>query len=132
MNAPFVEALALSNFLALSQNPYPGRGIVAGLDETGEYMVQVYWIMGRSENSRNRIFTADDLAGYLCTELADPSKGGDPLLIIYNAMLEAPPYYVVSNGNQTDTVVKSLVRDPFSLDITLRGREYEPDEPNFT
>lgn len=132
MNAKLMATLAQANFLALSQNSYPGRGIVAGLDETGEYMFQVYWIMGRSDNSRNRVFKADDLTGRLYTEAADPSKVKDPSLIIYNAMLEAVPYYVVSNGDQTDTVINDLDRGPFSLDLTLGSRQYEPDEPNFT
>lgn len=130
MNASLATAQA--NFLALSQNPYPGRGIVAGLDETGKYIFQVYWIMGRSGNSRNRVFRADS-AGRLYTEAADPSKVKDPSLIIYNAMLEVGDYYVVSNGNQTDTVFDALVgHEPFSLDLVLSGRQYEPDAPNFT
>lgn len=112
-------------------NSYPGRGIVAGLDETGEYMVQVYWIMGRSENSRNRVFKADNETGRLFTEAANPSKVKDPSLIIYNAMREAVPYYVVSNGDQTDTVMNDLDYGPFSLERALNRREYEPD-PNHT
>ncbi len=126
--------LAKANFLALSRNPYPGRGIVVGLDETSEHLIQVYWIMGRSENSRNRVFKADDQTGRLYTEAADASKMKDPSLIIYNAMLEEWGYYVVSNGDQTDTVVKWLGQPhgPFSLEPALMGRLYEPDEPNFT
>lgn len=124
--------LASSNFLALSQNPYPGRGIVAGLDETFRYLIQVYWIMGRSENSRNRVFKADDETGRLYTEAADASKMKDPSLIIYNAMREEVPYYVVSNGDQTDTVIGKLNHGPFSFDHALNGRQYEPDKPNFT
>lgn len=132
MSAELINIQAQANFFNLSQNPYPGRGIVAGLDETGQYMVQVYWIMGRSENSRNRVFKADDETGRLFTEAADPSKVKDPSLIIYNAMLEAPPFYVVSNGDQTDTVIGELNRGPFFLESALCGREYEPDAPNFT
>lgn len=134
MNADVMDALAKRNFLALSQNPYPGRGIVAGLDQSGEYMVQVYWIMGRSANSRNRVFKADDATGRLYTEAADPSKMGpeNATLIIYNAMLENPLFYVVSNGDQTDTVMESFDRGPFFLEPALYRRQYEPDEPNFT
>lgn len=131
MNAEELKTLAGNNLLALATNPYPGRGIVAGIDRTGGYMVQVYWIMGRSPNSRNRVFDADD-NGRLFTEAADPSKVDDPSLIIYNAMREMGLNYVVSNGDQTDTVISSLVPSMFSLDLALRGREYEPDKPNFT
>jgi IMP cyclohydrolase len=131
MNAKDLKDLAGRNILALAKNPYPGRGIVAGLDQSGEYMVQVYWIMGRSPNSRNRVFGADN-EGRLFTEAADPSKVGDPSLIIYNAMREVSLNYVVSNGDQTDTVINALGPNMFSLDLALRGREYEPDVPNFT
>jgi len=134
MNTEFATTLAQANFLALSQNPYPGRGIVAGLDETGQYLVQVYWIMGRSENSRNRVFKTDE-TGRLFTEAADPAKVKDPSLIIYNAMRERGDWYntfhfVVSNGDQTDTVTDSV--GPLYLSQVLAGRKYEPDEPNFT
>lgn len=135
MNAEVTVTLAQRNFLALSLNPYPGRGIVAGLDETGQYLVQVYWIMGRSENSRNRVFKADNETGRLYTEAADPSKVKDPSLIIYNAMRERGHFfdtldYIVSNGDQTDTVVES--KGPLYLNRVLDGRSYEPDAPNFT
>ena len=113
-------------------------------------MVQVYWIMGRSENSRNRVFKANDETGRLYTEAADSSamRPEDAALIIYNAMLEAVPFYVVSNGDQTDTVMDDLdvynvlsgrppyadtvMVEPFSLGLALSNREYEPDVPNFT
>jgi hypothetical protein len=132
MLASMIESRARAHFLELGRNPYPGRGIVAGLDGTGEYLIHVYWIMGRSENSRNRVFKQDEDTGRLYTEAADPSKVRDPSLIIYNAMRDRAPYYIVSNGNQTDTVFNNLVHGPFSLDLTLTGRTYEPDEPNFT
>lgn len=133
MNTEAMVALAQRNFLALSLNPYLGRGIVAGLDETDEHIVQVYLLTGRSENSRNRVLMADDKTGQLFTEAADPSKMKDPSLIIYNAMLEKPPFYVVSNGDQTDTVMKSLEHQGlFFLEHALYRREYEPDKPNFT
>jgi IMP cyclohydrolase len=131
MNAKELKDSAGRNILELAMNPYPGRGIVAGLDQSGVYMVQVYWIMGRKPNSRNRVFKSDD-KGRLYIEAADPSKVDDPSLIIYNAMLEYGLYYVVSNGDQTDTVISALGPNVFSLDLALRGREYEPDKPNFT
>lgn len=112
-------------------NPYPGRGIVIGTSEDGLYAVQVYWIMGRSDNSRNRIFATE--GGRLFTEAADPSKMKDPALVIYNAMREYHRSFVVSNGDQTDTVAEEL---DFSADITLSdalmNRVYEPDVPNYT
>lgn len=123
-------AMARHNLTLLRENPYPGRGIVVGLDSTGEYLIQVYWIMGRSENSRNRVFKADNHTGRLYTEAADPSKVKDPSLIIYDAMLERSPHFIVSNGNQTETVLKST--RPLYLNTALADRNYEPDAPNFT
>lgn len=123
--------LAKSNILDLAMNSYPGRGIVVGLNEAGTHTVQVYWIMGRSPNSRNRVFKSDS-SGRLYTDPADASKMKDPSLIIYNAMREADPYYVVSNGSQTDTVIKNLNHEPFSLDLSLSEWQYEPDKPNYT
>jgi hypothetical protein len=132
-----IQVQAKGNLFNLSLNPYPGRGIVCGLDETGEFLVQVYWIMGRSENSRNRVFVCPHLFdGLLSTEAADPSKVKDPSLIIYNAMNEVllrndTVLYVVSNGSQTDDVASET--DPaMSLNDRLLDFEYEPDEPNFT
>jgi IMP cyclohydrolase len=121
--------------LHLVENPYPGRGFVVGLDETGEYVVQVYWIMGRSANSRNRVFKANHKTGRLYTEAADPSKVKDPSLIIYNAMLESVPShsYVVSNGDQTDAIMKQIHHSaPFPVKAALDRYQYEPDDPNFT
>src|SRR3989344_8843685 len=93
---------AQANLFNLSSNLYPGRGIVAGLDETGAFLVQVYWIMGRSENSRNRVFVCGE-DGLLSTEAADPSKVKDPSLIIYNAMDEV------------------LLDDDFVVDVVSNG-----------
>ncbi len=117
------------NMYDLSQNSYPGRGIVMGMSETGGYVVQVYWIMGRSENSRNRVFGVEGTR--LFTEAADSSKVKDPSLIIYNAMRETHRHFVVSNGVQTDKVIAGIsAGDTFQG--SLRGLEYEPDAPNFT
>ena len=124
-----IKTLAHTNFVELSCNPYPGRGIVVGLDETGEYLVQVYWIMGRSENSRNRVFKAMNDRGCLYTEAANAAKMKDPALVIYNAIRERKPHYIVSNGDQTDTFAEALTPH---LHIALAGRVYEPDAPNFT
>ena len=85
----------------LSGNPYPGRGLVLGRSADGDAWLQLYWIMGRSPNSRNRVFVADDTT--LCTELFDAAAVEDPSLILYDAMLEWERAYLVSNGDQTDT-----------------------------
>ena len=103
----------------LRNNPYPGRGIVVGNDTV------YYWIMGRSENSRNRIFTLTEDG--IMTEAFDPSKMKDPSLIIYHPVRTMGDALVVTNGDQTDTVVeKGDFRE------ALMTREYEPDAPNFT
>lgn len=120
---------ALQNFEALAANPYPGRGIIAGLDASGSSLIQVYWIMGRSANSRNRVFEAD--GGTLRTAAADPAKVSDPSLIIYNAMRELKDDYVVTNGDQTDTVVQGLLVG-VGFSQSLNTRLYEPDRPNYT
>ena len=85
----------------LAGNPYPGRGIVIGRNEREEW-IQVYWIMGRSPNSRNRIFVAE--GDVLRTEAADGSQLADPSLVIYNAMRQSGIRFIVSNGTQTDTI----------------------------
>ncbi len=125
---------AASNLEALTKNPYPGRGIVVGLNDSGQSLVQVYWIMGRSENSRNRIFGSE--GSRLFTEAADQSKVKDSSLIIYNAMDEtlSPDdiaVSVVSNGHQTD-IVKLAYFNGESLGKATRHFQYEPDRPNFT
>lgn len=120
--------LANNNLNDLRKNPYPGRGIIVGMDETGEYLVQVYWIMGRSENSRNRIFVVEE-GGVLKTAPFDPAKVKDPSLIIYTAMAEDDAEddyrYAVSNGHQTMDALKGLR-------YLTGGWQYEPDIPNFT
>jgi IMP cyclohydrolase len=122
--------IASDNLKALCANPYTGRGIVVGLDETDTHLVQAYWITGRSENSRNRIFVADD-KGSLRTQAADPSKVKDPSLIIYRVMAEIDGLYVVSNGDQTDTVIEAD-EEGEDLYIAMLTRTYEPDAPNYT
>ena len=110
----------MTDFLAfLKNNPYPGRGIAVGKDRV------YYFIMGRSENSRNRVFveTTDGIR----TEAYDPAKMRDPSLIIYHPVRRTKDGLIVTNGNQTDTI-----RDFGDFRKALMTREYEPDEPNFT
>ena len=113
----------------IRSNPYPGRGILIGLSEDGTRLVQAYWIMGRSPNSRNRVFRAE--GGDVWTEAADPAKVEDPSLIIYNAMRELDGVYIVSNGDQTDTIHDSL-RHGATFEQALATRAHEPDAPNYT
>ena len=110
-------------------NPYPGRGLVLGLEDSSDHMVQVYWIMGRSPNSRNRVFCTD--GGSVWTEAADPSKVEDPSLIIYNAMRELSGAYIVTNGDQTDTIYQTLAHGG-TFEQALSTRNHEPDPPNCT
>ena len=113
----------------LSANAYPGRGIVAGTSACGEYAVCAYFIMGRSANSRNRIFKLVD--NQLFTEPFDPSEVEDPSLIIYRAMAEADGNLIVTNGDQTDTVYKALKNGKTFIEA-LDTRTFEPDKPNYT
>ena len=125
-----LHQLARANLDALLSNSYPGRGLVLGLNAAGDAAIQVYWIMGRSPNSRNRVFVADD-DGSLRTEAADPSTMKDPSLVIYRAMAEDDRDFVVSNGHQTDTIMDAII-SWFGLNEALLEWKYEPDEPNFT
>ena len=114
----------------LANNSYPGRGIVLGRTPSGEYAMAGYFIMGRSENSRNRIFT--ETADGIRTEAFDPSWLTDPSLIIYAPvrMLDEKTM-IVTNGDQTDTVIEGM-REGRSFGACLRTREFEPDAPNYT
>ena len=113
----------------LRENRYPGRGIVLGRSTDGSAWLQVYWIMGRSENSRNRRFVVEGAT--LRTEAVDASKVVDPRLIIYEAMLELPDVYVVSNGDQTRTVVEEMASGG-TFEGALARRDREDDAPNYT
>jgi IMP cyclohydrolase len=113
----------------LKNNPYPGRGLVIGKSDIGQNWVIIYWIMGRSPNSRNRRFVSE--AGVLRTEPIDYSQVKDPSLIIYEAMLELPNSYIVSNGDQTRTIFEGI-QNGIPFPETLSQREREPDAPNFT
>ena len=110
-------------------NPYVGRGIVIGKTEDGKKAVSAYFIMGRSENSRNRVFTLKD--GAVFTEPYDPSKVEDPSLIIYAALRSYENKLIVTNGDQTDTIY-NFIKEGKGFSESLKTREFEPDSPNFT
>ncbi len=114
---------------AVEGNSYVGRGIVCGKSENGKKAVCAYFIMGRSENSRNRVFTLKD--GVLYTEPFDASKVQDPSLIIYAAMRKLDNKLIATNGDQTDTIYNAL-KEGKSFEDALETRCFEPDEPNFT
>lgn len=113
----------------ISGNPYVGRGIVLGKSADGKSAVSAYFIMGRSENSRNRVFTVKD--GSVFTEPFDASKVEDPSLIIYAAVRSLGNRLIVTNGDQTDTIYNFLA-DGKSFCDALATREFEPDAPNLT
>ena len=115
-------------FQAVGAVSYPGRGIVAGMNERGE-KVLAYFIMGRSENSRNRVFVAEGEG--LRTQAADPSAVVDPSLIIYSAVRTFGDRTIVTNGDQTDTVWEYLAKGE-SWEAALRTRQFEDDAPNWT
>lgn len=113
----------------INGNPYVGRGIVLGKTESGDCAVAAYFIMGRSQNSRNRVFVKH--GGDLFTEPYDASKVEDPSLIIYAAVRETEGGLIVTNGDQTDTVFEGLSKG-LSFSDSLKSREFEPDAPNLT
>ncbi|WP_426449804.1 IMP cyclohydrolase [Paenibacillus sp. S-38] len=115
---------------SLQENVYPGRGIVIGQTPDGSKLVQVYWIMGRSENSRNRVFIQED-NGFLRTEAKDPAKLTDPSLIIYYPVKHLGGAHIVTNGDQTDTIHEALEQGG-TFESALAFRTYEPDASNFT
>ncbi len=113
----------------ITGNPYVGRGIVIGKSADGKKAAVAYFIMGRSENSRNRIFTEKN--GEVFTEPFDASKVQDPSLIIYAAIRQFENNLIVTNGDQTDTIFDSL-KEGHCMRHALKKREFEPDAPNFT
>ena len=113
----------------LSKNAYPGRGIVIGKSEDGKYAVTAYFIMGRSENSRNRVFVEDGEG--IRTQAFDPAKLSDPSLIIYAPVRVLGNKTIVTNGDQTDTIYELMDKQQ-TFEQSLRTREFEPDEPNYT
>lgn len=113
----------------LSSTTYPGRGIVIGKTPDGKKAAIAYFIMGRSENSRNRIFVKDGEG--IRTEAFDPSKLEDPSLIIYAPVRVLGNKTIVTNGDQTDTIY-DLMDKQYTFEQALRTREFEPDAPNYT
>ncbi len=121
----------MSNILQkeLETNAYPGRGIVIGKSANGKYAVTAYFIMGRSTNSRNRIFVEEGEG--IRTEAFDPSKLEDPSLIIYAPVRVLGNDTIVTNGDQTDTIYDGMAKG-LTFEQSLRSREFEPDAPNYT
>ena len=113
----------------LKNNTYPGRGIILGVTPDGTKKVCAYFIMGRSQNSRNRVFT--ETADGICTEAFDPSLLQDPSLIIYHPVRMVGDVLICTNGDQTDTIAKAIM-DGGTFEEALRTREFEPDGPNWT
>ena len=113
----------------LRENAYPGRGIVIGRSADGAKAVAAYFIMGRSANSRNRVFVTEGEG--IRTEAFDPSKMEDPSLIIYAPVRVLGKYTIVTNGDQTDTVCEGLEKG-LTFEQSLRSRTFEPDAPNYT
>ena len=113
----------------LQENSYPGRGIIIGRSKDGTKAVTAYFIMGRSENSRNRIFVEDGEG--IRTQAFDPSKLVDPSLIIYAPVRVLGNKTIVTNGDQTDTIYEGMDRQ-LTFEQSLRSREFEPDAPNYT
>ena len=113
----------------IAGNPYVGRGIIAGLTPDGRRAAAAYFIMGRSANSRNRVFVKKESDVY--TEPYDPSKVEDPSLIIYAAIRERDGGLIVTNGDQTDTIFNGMVEGK-TFEEALESRCFEPDAPNFT
>lgn len=122
-----MEKIALAQ--ELKQNAYPGRGIILGKSEDGKSAVMAYFIMGRSQNSRNRVFVTD--GDGIRTQAFDPSKLEDPSLIIYAPVRVLGNKTIVTNGDQTDTVY-DLMNQQMTFEQALRTREFEPDAPNYT
>ena len=113
----------------LETNAYPGRGIILGRSADDKYAVAAYFIMGRSANSRNRVFTETEDG--IKTEAFDPAAMEDPSLIIYHPVRELNGQLIVTNGDQTDTIRDGLAGGK-TMSEALKSREFEPDQPNYT
>ena len=113
----------------LETNAYPGRGIILGRSADDKYAVAAYFIMGRSANSRNRVFTETEDG--IKTEAFDPAAMEDPSLIIYHPVRELSGQLIVTNGDQTDTIRDGLAGGK-TMSEALKSREFEPDQPNYT
>ena len=121
-----MEKMSLKN--ELSGNSYPGRGIIIGKSADGKHAITAYFIMGRSENSRNRVFVEDGEG--IRTQAFDPSKLTDPSLIIYAPVRVLGNKTIVTNGDQTDTIYELMDKQQ-TFEQALRTREFEPDAPNY-
>ena len=121
----------LDLYKLVNENAYPGRGIVLGLAPSGKKALIAYFIMGRSANSRNRVFDPVPEIGGIRTLAADPAKLEDPSLIIYNPVRTVANAHIVTNGDQTDTVYEFMARGE-RFEDALRTRTFEPDGPNWT
>lgn len=117
------------NIDSLKSNSYPGRGIVIGETPNGENLVQVYWIMGRSASSRNRIFKQD--GEFVKTQLFKDDKTIDTSLIVYYPARNFGKYHIITNGDQTDTIY-DFIKNNKTFEEALNTRTFEPDGPNFT
>ena len=122
-----MNMLSLAN--ELNSNTYPGRGIIIGKTKDGKKAVTAYFIMGRSNNSRNRVFV-EDVEG-IRTQAFDPSKLEDPSLIIYAPVRVLGNKTIVTNGDQTDTIYEGMDKQ-LTFEQSLRSRKFEPDAPNYT
>lgn len=122
-----MELLSLET--QLKNNAYPGRGIVIGKSADGKHAVTAYFIMGRSVNSRNRVFV--EAGAGIRTQAHDPAKLSDPSLIIYAPVRVLGNKTIVTNGDQTDTIYDGMDKQQ-TFEQSLRGREFEPDAPNYT
>lgn len=123
------------NIKKLRNNNYPGRGIIIGMSPDKKNMIQVYFIMGRSINSKNRVFVKDkekdNRNDFVRTKAYDESKMVDPSLVIYYPIKSINNYHIITNGDQTDTIYDALDSGS-SFEKALYTRYYEPDGPNFT
>jgi len=122
-----MQLLDFNNILA--SHAYPGRGIMLGRSADNKKAVIAYFIMGRSENSRNRVFIPE--ADGIRTEAHDPAKLADPSLIIYHPVRQVGRGLIVTNGDQTDTI-REFLEKGLTFEQSLRTREFEPDGPNWT
>lgn len=122
-----MNMLSLAN--ELNSNTYPGRGIVIGKTKDGKKAVTAYFIMGRSNNSRNRVFVEEGEG--IRAQAFDPSKLEDPSLIIYAPVRVLGNKIIVTNGDQTDTIYEGMDKQ-LTFEQSLRTREFEPDAPNYT
>ena len=122
-----MNMLSLAN--ELNSNTYPGRGIIIGKTKDGKKAVTAYFIMGRSNNSRNRVFVEEGEG--IRTQAFDPSKLEDPSLIIYAPVRVLGNKTIVTNGDQTDTIYEGMDKQ-LTFEQSLRTREFEPDAPNYT